>query len=104
MVIVLKDWTMVYLFGMPDGSQPGTRWGRVVIGTVVMDGSQQRQPGSYLCSDPIIRSPGNLAQSRTGQSFSLFGEGNEVELPVSILDKLRAGVPLNDIINSELSD
>lgn len=100
MVIVLKDWTMVYLFGLPDGSEPEQRWGRVVTGTVVIDGSQQRQPGAYLCSDPIIRSPGNLAQSRGGQSFSLFGTGREVELPVTQLDKLREGVPVDNILAS----
>lgn len=98
LVIVLKDWTMVYLFGMPDGSEPEQRWGRVVTGTVVIDGSQQCQPGTYLCSDPISRSPGTLAQTHTGQSFSLFGQGKEIELPVTHLDKLRAGIAIDSIL------
>lgn len=100
MVTVLKDWTMVYLFGMPDGSQPETRWGRILIGTVVMDGTQRLEPGAYMCSDPIVHSPGNIAKSRTGQSFSLFGDGREVELPVTCLDELRSGVSLEKVIQN----
>jgi hypothetical protein len=80
----------VYLFGMPDGSKLEQRWGRVVTGEVVIDGKQQHSPGDRLCSMPISRSPGNLVHTRTGETYTLFGEGLTVELPVTVLPQLQA--------------
>ena len=90
MVTVLKNWSMVYLFGLPDGSNMHQRWGRVVIGEVVLDGMQQIKPGSRLCSTSILRSPGNLVHTRNGDVYSLFGEGNSLELPVTQLARLQS--------------
>ncbi|GAB5379523.1 MAG: hypothetical protein Alis3KO_29190 [Aliiglaciecola sp.] len=98
MVTVLKNWSMIYLFGLPDGSQMHQRWGRVVIGEVVLDGKQILQPGEYICSDPVLRSPGNLVHTRTGQVYSLSGEGKEFELPVTVLSQIKANVPFEEII------
>lgn len=89
MVTILKNWHMVYLFGLPDGSNMQQRWGRLVTGEVVMDGEQAIKPGTRICSEPVLRSPGNLVHTRTGKVYSLFGEGQTVELPATLLDKLR---------------
>ena len=80
---------MVYLFGMPDGSNLQQRWGRVVTGEVVIDGKQQHSPGDRLCSMPISRSPGNLVHTHSGDVYTLFGEGITVELPVTVLPQLQ---------------
>ena len=81
---------MVYLFGRPDGSNLEQRWGRVVTGEVVIDGNQHHKPGDRLCSMPVSRSPGNLVHTRTGEVYTLFGEGITVELPVTVLPQLMA--------------
>lgn len=81
---------MVYLFGMPNGSNLQQRWGRVVTGEVVIDGKQQHSPGDRLCSMPISRSPGNLVHTHSGDVYTLFGEGITVELPVTVLPQLQA--------------
>ena len=75
MVTVLKNWSMVYLFGVPDGSKLEQRWGRVVTGEVVLDGKQLYKPGDRLCTMPVSRSPENLVHTRTGDVYTLFGEG-----------------------------
>ena len=90
MVTVLKNWSMVYLFGMPDGSNLEQRWGRVVTGEVVMDGKQHYKPGDRLCTSPVLRSPGKLVHTRTGEVYTLFGDGLTVELPVTVLPQLQA--------------
>ncbi|MFT4809645.1 MAG: hypothetical protein ACJA11_003395 [Glaciecola sp.] len=81
---------MVYLFGMPDGSNLEQRWGRVVTGEVVIDGKQLYNPGDRLCTSPVSRSPGNLVHTRAGEVYTLFGEGLTVELPVTVLPQLMA--------------
>ena len=81
---------MVYLFGMPDGSNLEQRWGRVVTGEVVLDGNQHHNPGDRVCTMPVSRSPGNLVHTRTGDVYTLFGEGTTVELPVTVLPQLQA--------------
>lgn len=80
---------MVYLFGLPDGSNMQQRWGRLVTGEVVIDGEQAIKPGARICTDPVLRSPGNLVHTKTGKVYSLFGEGQTVELPATVLEKLR---------------
>lgn len=100
MVTVLTDWSMVYLFGKLDGSAPEQRWGRVLVGNVLMDGSNTYPTGSYLCSDHIIRNRGEIAHSRSGQSFSLYGKGRNIELPVTQLEKLRNGESVDSILKA----
>jgi hypothetical protein len=90
LVTVLKNWSMVYLFGLPDGSNLEQRWGRVVTGEVVLDGKQRYKPGDRLCTTPVSRSPGNLVHTRTSEVYTLFGEGITVELPVTVLPQLLA--------------
>lgn len=98
MVTILKNWSMVYLFGLPDGSNMQQRWGRVVTGEVVLDGKQQFKPGNKLCSSPVLRSPGNLVHTRTGEVYSLFGEGEVYELPVTELERLQRLGSAQDIV------
>jgi len=81
---------MVYLFGKSDGSDLEQRWGRVVTGEVVMDGKQHYKPGDRLCTTPVLRSLGNLVHTRTGEVYTLFGEGLTIELPVTVLPQLLA--------------
>jgi hypothetical protein len=90
LVTVLKNWSMVYLFGMLNGSNLEQRWGRVVTGEVVIDGKLRYKPGDKLCTSPVSRSPGNLVHTRAGEVFTLFGEGLTVELPVTVLPQLMA--------------
>lgn len=97
MVTIIKDWCVVYLFGMPDGSNMTERWGRVVVGTVLMDGEQKMAPGDYVCSEPVTRTSGNLLRTRAGKAYSLFGDGRTQELPVTQLAKVRAGVAIETI-------
>ncbi|GAA0859558.1 hypothetical protein [Aliiglaciecola litoralis] len=89
MVTVLKNWSMVYLFGLPDGSQMHQRWGRVVTGEVLLDGKHSHVPGDKICTDAVLRSPGNLVHTRTGEVYSLFGQGATLELPVTQLQRLQ---------------
>ena len=77
------------------------RWGRVVVGTVLMDGEQLMAPGDYICSEPVTRTSGNLLRTRAGKAYSLFGEGRTQELPVTLLDKVQAGISI-EIICQEL--
>lgn len=100
MVTMIKDWTMVYLFGKPDGSEMNTRWGRVVVGRVTIDASQQLNPNQYICSDPISRSPGNFVHTHSGQHYTLFGDGQEVELPVTYLPQLQEHDCVESILDS----
>lgn len=80
---------MVYLFGVPDGCNLEQRWGRVFTGEVVIDGKQLYKPGDRLCTTSVSRSPGNLVHTRTGEVYTLFGEGLTVELPVTVLPQLQ---------------
>lgn len=89
MVTVLQNWSMVYLFGLPDGSQMHQRWGRVVTGEVLLDGKHNYMLGDKICTDPVLRSPGNLVHTRTGLVYSLFGDGVTLELPVTQLHRLQ---------------
>jgi hypothetical protein len=82
---------------MPDGSNLQQRWGRVVTGEVVIDGKQRYKPGDRLCTSPVSRSPGNSVHTRSGEVYTLFGEGLEVELPVTILPQLLALESVKDI-------
>lgn len=91
---------MVYLFGMPDGSNLQQRWGRVVTGEVVIDGKQQHSPGDRLCSMPISRSPGNLVHTHSGDVYTLFGEGITVELPVTVLPQLQALGSVKELVEA----
>lgn len=100
MVTVLKNWSMIYIFGLPDGTQMDQRWGRLVVGEVVLDGKQLLQPGEKICSDPVLRSPGNLVHTRTGQVYSLSGAGQEFEFPATVLDQIRSHVSPVDIAQS----
>lgn len=100
MVTVLKNWSMIYFFGLPDGSQMDRRWGRVITGEVVLDGKQSLNPGDWICSDPILRSPGNQVHTRTGQVYSLTGAGQEYEFPVTVLQQVQANEPLDNIAQS----
>jgi hypothetical protein len=100
LVTVLKNWSIVYLFGMPDGSNLEQRWGRVVTGEVVMDGNQHHKPGDKVCTMPVSRSPGNLVHTRTGEVYSLFGEGITVELPVTVLPQLQALESVKELVDS----
>lgn len=81
---------MVYLFGMPDGSDMDKRWGRLVTGEVVLDGKQQLAVGKPICSTSVLRSPGNLVHTRTGDVYSLFGEGETLELPATVLSRIQS--------------
>jgi hypothetical protein len=98
LVTIIKDWCVVYLFGMPDGSNMTERWGRVVIGTVLIDGEQLMAPGDYLCSEPVIGASEKLLRTRAGKAYSLFGDGRTQDLPVTQLAKVRAGVPIDSIL------
>lgn len=100
MVTVLKNWSMVYLFGMPDGSNLQQRWGRVVTGEVVMDGKHLHSPGERLCTMPVSRSPGNLVHTHNEEVYSLFGEGKSVELPVTALPQLRALGSVKELVDA----
>lgn len=91
---------MVYLFGMPDGSNLQQRWGRVVTGEVVIDGKQQHSPGDRLCSMPISRSPGNLVHTYSGDVYTLFGDGVTVELPVTVLPQLQALGSVKELVEA----
>jgi hypothetical protein len=90
----------VYLFGMPDGSKLEQRWGRVVTGEVVMDGNQHHKPGDKLCTMPVSKSPGNLVHTSTGETYTLFGEGLTVELPVTVLPQLQALGSVKTLVHS----
>jgi hypothetical protein len=68
------------------------RWGRILWGKVVMDGHGKWQPGHYVCSSPILKSSSSTVHTRTGRAYSLTGEGNEFELPVTVLERLRDGI------------
>jgi hypothetical protein len=100
LVTVLKNWSMVYLFGLPDGSNLEQRWGRVVTGEVVIDGKQFHKPGDKLCTKPVSRSPGNLVHTHNGEVFTLFGEGITVELPVTVLPQLQALVSVKELVDA----
>ena len=100
MVTVLKNWSMVYLFGLPDGSNLEQRWGRVVTGEVVIDAKQHHNPGDRLCSMPVSRSQGNLVHTRTGEVYTLYGEGLTVELPVTVLPQLQALEPVEKLVDA----
>jgi hypothetical protein len=91
---------MVYLFGVPDGSNLGQRWGRVVTGEGVIDGKQLYKPGDRLCTMPVSRSPGNLVHTRTGEVFTLFGEGLAVELQVTVLPQLQALESAKELVDA----
>ncbi len=107
MVTILKNWHMVYLFGLPNGSNMQQRWGRVITGEVVMNGDASIKPGDKICSDPVLRSPGDLVHTRTGKVYSLFGQGHTLELPVTVLDELRKGVSptvLNETVGEDWRD
>lgn len=92
MITLVKNWSMVYLFGTPDGHNMDKRWGRVLWGIVVMDGYGKWQPGDFVCSGPVLKSSLGSAHTRTGHVYSLSGPGNELELPVTMLERLREGV------------
>jgi hypothetical protein len=97
-VTIIKDWCVVYFFGMPDGSNMNERWGRVVTGTVAMDGSQHAAPGDFICSEPVVKTTGDLLTTRSGKAYSLFGEGRTQELPVTQLAKVQAGLAMETIL------
>jgi len=100
LVTVLKNWSMVYLFGFPDGSDLQQRWGRVVIGEVVIDGSQRHNPGELLCTKPVSSSPGQLVHTHSGEVYSLFGEGVTVELPVTVLPQIQALRSIKELVEA----
>jgi hypothetical protein len=89
---------VVFLFGMPDGSHMDERWGRVVIGTVLMDAEQRMAPGDYVCSEPVVRTSGTLLRTQAGKAYSLFGDGRTLDLPVTQLAKVQAGVAIETIL------
>jgi hypothetical protein len=78
---------MVYLFGLPDGSNLEQRWGRVVTGEVVIDGKQFHKPGDKLCTKPVSRSPGNLVHTHNGE-------------PVTVLPQLQALVSVKELVDA----
>jgi hypothetical protein len=95
---MIKDWSMVYLFGKPDGSNMDQRWGRVIVGEVFIDASDTFQPGDYICTDPVARSPGNFVHTHSGKSYTLYGEGRTVELSARYIDQLRQRKCLDEIL------
>lgn len=92
MITLVRDWSMVYLFGTPDGQNMTKRWGRVMWGIVVMDGYGKFKPDDYVCSGPVLKSSADTVHTRAGHVYSLSGAGNEIELPVTLLPRLRDGI------------
>jgi hypothetical protein len=98
LITMIKDWSLVYLFGKPDGTDMDKRWGRVVVGEVFIDASQTLRPGEYICTDPIARSPGNFVHTHSGKSYTLYGEGRTVELAARHIDAIRKRNCLDEIL------
>lgn len=82
----LKDWYLVTLHDAPPPKN------RVMWGTIASDPSCRWYPGDWCCTSPVLRITNDGVHITKNTRYQAQGPGQEIQLPVKALIKLRQGI------------